>query len=40
MTIDDVLGEPIPFDQQKTMREACYHALKLGAGVGTQNLVL
>lgn len=36
MTIDDVLGEPIPFDQQKTMQEACYHALKLGVGVGTQ----
>ncbi|XP_008235258.1 PREDICTED: mRNA-capping enzyme-like [Prunus mume] len=37
MTIDDVLGEPIPFDQQKTMREACYHALKLGVG-GRGNL--
>ncbi|XP_050366167.1 uncharacterized protein LOC126784719 isoform X2 [Argentina anserina] len=29
MTIDDVLGDTIPFDQQKMLQEACYHALDL-----------
>lgn len=34
MTNDDVLGDPIPFDQQDAMRQFCYQTLKLGIGVG------
>lgn len=36
MTIDDILGDSIPFDQQKMMQEACYHALDLVITVGSQ----
>lgn len=32
MTNDDVLGDPIPFDQQDAMRQFCYQTLKLGIG--------
>lgn len=34
MSNDDVLGDSIPFNQQDTLRQFCYQALKLGAGVG------
>ncbi|KAF7145915.1 hypothetical protein RHSIM_Rhsim04G0165500 [Rhododendron simsii] len=33
MSNDDVLGDSIPFNQQDTLRQFCYQALKLGAGV-------
>jgi mRNA-capping enzyme len=33
MTIDDVLGDEIPADQQDALRQFCYQSLKLGAGV-------
>ncbi|KAI8560649.1 hypothetical protein RHMOL_Rhmol04G0274100 [Rhododendron molle] len=32
MSNDDVLGDSIPFNQQDTLRQFCYQALKLGAG--------
>ncbi|KAK6944694.1 mRNA capping enzyme, adenylation domain [Dillenia turbinata] len=32
MTNDDVLGDAIPFEQQETMRQFCYQALKLNPG--------
>lgn len=34
MTNDDVLGDPIPSNQLRTMQELCYQLLKLGKGVG------
>ncbi|MCL7039703.1 hypothetical protein MKW94_014887, partial [Papaver nudicaule] len=32
LTIDDILGYAIPWDQQEEMRQICYRVLKLGAG--------
>jgi len=40
MTNDDVLGDPIPSNQLRTMREVCYQLLKLGTGVGIRGFLL
>ncbi|EPS57307.1 hypothetical protein M569_17512, partial [Genlisea aurea] len=36
MTIDDLLGDPIPIEQQFLMRQFCYQSLKLPGGVSSQ----
>jgi len=40
MTNDDVLGDPIPSNQLRAMREVCYQLLKLGTGVGICGFLL
>lgn len=35
MTSDDILGDPVPSNQQETMRNFCYQALKMNVKVGT-----